>query len=531
MTRPTTALICACALLAGCPVEEEESGFVVLDARGSLLRASTDLRGVHPTEEELQAVEANTDLYPEFVDRWLDDPRFLGRVREIFNTRYLTRDGSSYGEEPLRLLTHVVANDLPFRELVTADYTVADAALADMFDIDVPAGAADIDGWAPGWYRDGRPHAGVLTQTSLWLRYPSAGGNANRHRANAVSKLLLCDDYLDRPIAFTRNAVDQVTVDPEQAIRDSESCQSCHATLDPLAAHFFGFFGYDEDDDEGFFDPTVYRPENETQWREYANRPPGWYGTPTSNLEEMGAQVAGDPRFVDCAVQTLWEGLTQRTYEDADWTEFQARRADFVDSGENVKALARAVVLSDAYLAAEVLDPTDAARISTVRTASPAQLAGIVEGITGYRWTFGGADGLTSPTYGLKPLAGGVDGRSASRVTRDPSVGTTFVQERLAQTAAHYVVSHDLARDRDGDAILLGSVNVDDRPDVSEEAFHAQIRALYLAATGRPLPEDAPEPAALTTLWQQIYSVDASPTDAWSGVVTAVLRDPAVLFY
>jgi hypothetical protein len=530
MTK-TIGIMLGTALLASCAVDEPVEAYVSLDSRSALIRASTDLRAVHPTEEELLAIEANPDLYGAFVDRYLDDPRFLERLREIFNHRYLTRDGSSYAEEPLRLLTHIVANDLPYSEIVTAEYTVADAALAEMFDIDVPVGAADIEGWAAGWYQDGRPHAGVLTQTSLWLRYPSAGGNANRHRANAVSKLLLCDDYLDRPIAFTRNAVDQVTVDPEQAIRDSASCQSCHATLDPMAAHFFGFFGYDEDDEENIYDPTVYRPENETQWRDYADRAPGWYGTPTSNLVELGEQVAADPRFVDCAVQTVWEGLTQRTYEDGDWAEFQARRAEFTESGLDVKTLARAVVTSDAYLAAEVVDPVVAARLPTVRTASPAQIAGIIEGITDYRWTFDGADGLTSPTFGLKPLAGGVDGRSASRVARAPSVGTVFVQERLAQAAAYHVVTHDLARDRAGDAVLLGSVNIDDRPDVSQEAFHGQIRALYLAATGRPLPEDAPEPSALTALWQQIYSVDASPTDAWAGVVSAVLRDPAVLFY
>jgi hypothetical protein len=398
-----------------------------------------------------------------------------------------------------------------------------------MFDIDVPAGAADIDGWAAGWYQDGRPHAGVLTQTSLWLRYPSAGGNANRHRANAVSRLLLCDDYLDRPIAFTRNAVDQVTVDPEQAIRESASCQSCHATLDPLAAHFYGFFGYDGDDD--FYDPTVYREENETQWRDYANRAPGWYGTPTSNLVEMGEQIAADPRFIDCAVQTVWEGLTQREYVDDDWSEFQAQRAAFEASGLRLKALFRSVVLSSDYLAAESLDRETGARMATVRTASPAQLAGIIEGITGYRWTFGGEDGLTSPTFGLKTLAGGVDGRSNSRINRAPSVGLVFVHERLAQTAAHRVVSHDFDPEREGDAILLSAVNIDDRPDVAGDAFIGQIRALYVAATGRPLPDDATEPDQLVALWQRIYSVEASPTDAWAGVVSAVLRDPAVLFY
>jgi len=46
------------------------------------------------------------------------------------------------------------------------------------------------------------------------MRYPSMGGNANRHRANAVSRTLLCDDYLARPIVLNRPAVDPLSLSP-----------------------------------------------------------------------------------------------------------------------------------------------------------------------------------------------------------------------------------------------------------------------------------------------------------------------------
>ena len=42
---------------------------------------------------------------------------------------------------------------------------------------------------------------------------------------------------------------------------------------------------------------------------------------------------------------------------------------------------------------------------------------------------------------------------------------------------------------------------------------------------------DLGSPDELVLLWQRIYSIQASPVDAWAGVVSAVLRDPAVLFY
>ena len=129
--------------------------------------------------------------------------------------------------------------------------------LAEALNLDYPVGAR---GWERAHYTDGRQHAGILTMSTTWLRYPSAGGNANRSRANAVSKMLLCDDYLSRPIVLNRAAVDQLTVDPETAISTNASCQSCHSTLDPLASHFFGFFVYDDEDPtEG--GAATYRPE------------------------------------------------------------------------------------------------------------------------------------------------------------------------------------------------------------------------------------------------------------------------------
>ena len=107
-----------------------------------------------------------------------------------------------------------------------------------------------------------------------------------------------------------------------------------------------------------------------------------------------------------------------------------------------------------------------------------------------------------------------------------------LVHERLAQAAASHVVSNDLAPAREGDALLLAAVTRDDRPDGDGYSlFESQIRHLYLQVTGIPLPADSADPGLLIDLWKQIYSVNASPVAAWTGVVTAVLRDPAVITY
>lgn len=536
--------VLAPVFLAACETEEPRPDVETLDARGQLIRLSVDLRGVHPTEAELQAIESNPALYDEFVDRYLEDPRFVERVKEIFNLRYLTRNGDAYydpaeaglalsettvadavAEEPLALLGYIVENDLPFTEMVLADYTMANAITAAMWGIDL---SEDSDGWVKGTYKDGRPMAGLLSMQTIWERYPSMGGNANRHRANAVARMLLCDDYLTRPIVLNRAAVDQLTIDPEDAIQ-GETCQSCHSTLDPLSAHFFGFYHTEEPMDlkEG----RTYQPENEQVWREYSGKEPGYFGIPTGGLRELAVALADDPRMHQCAVQTVFEGLNQRTLTDDDWTEFQYFTERFESNGLKLKDLVRDMVTTDYYKAASVRDDALDERLSTVKTASPAQLASIFEGITGYRWSFSGRDGLTTNDIGLPVLAGGIDSNTVKVPAYEPGVGLVFVQERLAQAAAATVAAHDLDPDRTDDAALLAYVTINDTPESNAEAFDAQIRYLYLKATGRPLAADATEPAALTAMWKEVYSVSGSAEDAWAAVLSGVLRDPEILFY
>ena len=544
MKRIALALLAPLVACQNSPPSSD--GMVLLQPREQLIRLSVDLRGIHPSEADLQAYEQNPATWNTWVETWLEDDRVTDRLLEIYNHRYLTRNGQSYfnaedaglngvdanvlgdvvGEEPLALLRYVIENDLPYSHMVTADHTMATPLLAAFWDTDYPDGA---DGWQPVQYMDGRPHAGILTMTTTWQRYPSMGGNANRHRANAVSKMLLCEDYLTRPIVLSRAAVDQLTLDPEAAIADNPGCQSCHASLDPLSANFFGFFNYDDDMGIG---QTTYRPENEQAWNDYAGKPPGFFGRPTANLQELALEIVEDPRFSTCAVQTLLDGLTQRdTSATTDWTELQQHVAAFEHSDQNLLALTRSIVNDPAYRVAFHADDATDANLAGLKMVSPSQLASIIEDLTGYRWTFGGRDGMTTHGLGLPVLAGGIDSDLVTTPSHNPSVGMVFIQERLAQAAAWQVVNADLALDREGDARLLRFVTVEDTPESNPDAFEAQIRHLYLAITGHPLAPNATEPAALTDLWKQVYSVEASSTAAWASVTSVVLRDPRVLLY
>jgi len=521
---------------------EKVGPYTLLSPRERLIRLSVDLRGVHPTEEDLVAISENPDLYEDFVDRWMDDPRFVARMGEVFNERFLTRTADSYGvsvegvdgtvvaeaigNEPIKLVERIVRDDLPWSEIVTADYTMANPVLARAYNLEYPSGQT---GWEMAHYKDGREHAGILTMSTTWLRYPSMGGNANRSRANAVSRMLLCDDYLNRPLVLNRAAVDQLTISPEDAIATNVSCQSCHSTLDPIASHFFGFFIYD--DQEFTENPLVYRPEREEAWREFSNRAPGWYGTPTANIREMAALIAEDQRFSDCAVQTVVESFNQRTFLDEDWEELMAHQDAFEAEGLRIRPLVRSVVTSPAYMAGSVDDEILAERVSTVRMASPAQLTAIVEDITGYRWEFGGQDLLTDPNRGVPVLLGGIDGRTARARNYSASVGTLFTQERLSWNAAWHVVTTDFAIANGEERRLLKYVQADQGPDEAPDRFEAQVRFLYNRVTGKPLPEKATEVEDIGELWRQVRSIEGSPEKAWAAVVSVILRDPSVIYY
>ncbi len=554
LTYGIAAAILSGLALGGCGGEESDARRVeTLDARGQLIRLSVDLRGRHPSEEELRFVEDAAGIsddrfnaaYEAYADRWLGEDAFVERMVEVFDQRYLMRTGEVYfdpeevglniddsilaemtADEPLQLLRYVIRNDLPYTYMVTADHSMANPEIALYWGMEYPEDGKG--GWEPAKYVDGRPHAGMLTMTTTWQRYPSMGGNANRHRANAISKMFMCDDYLSRPIVLNRAAVDQLTIDPENAIGQNTSCQSCHSTLDPIAANFYGFFNYDAEDG---IDQTMYRPENEEEWRNYAGKEPGWFGKPTANIPEFAVALSQDARFSQCAVRTVWEGLTQRNLVDEDWEELAPHRDAFESSNMNVRELVRSIVLSDEYRAERALEPGLSERLAGVKTASPAQLAGIINDITGYRWFFNGRGGLEDNAEGIAVLAGGTDGVYVTTRAYIPSVGTAFVMERYAQAAAYNVAQHDLDPNREDSAQLLYFVTIEDTPDNNPEAFEEQIRFLYLTVTGRPLADDATEPQELVDLWRYVYSVEASPVTAWSSVLSAILRDPAVLFY
>jgi len=502
------------------------------------IRASLDLRGVRPDLDELAAIEADPASVDTLIVTWLDDERFAERVVDLYSEIWLTRlddwyvDASDYGlddeaawarsvgEEPLRILARIASEDLPYTDLVTADWTMANEVLAAAWPLDYPA---DTVGWEPASYTDQRPMAGVLSTNALYWRYMSTSSNANRGRANAISRILLCHDYLTIPVEFERdvNLLDGDAV--EEALRSNTGCVGCHASLDPIASYLWGFFYYDYD---SYLDTTSYHPERELLYETYTQTPPGWYGQPGYDLQDLGWQIAGDSRYPSCAAEQVFALLLQRDVELDDTAALERHRLAFLDADLRLKPLFASVLQDPRYRAArESNDPLDASR----KMLSPYQLASSLEALTGYRFTYDDYDMLSTDTYGLRTLAGGVDGYFVTAPATEPTATLALVAERLAEAAAAYVVDHDVGAPES--ARLFTEIHFAETPDSDRDAMVAQLQVLHWQLFGDRVAGDGEAVAANLELWQDLRDTGASSEEAWAGVLSVLFRDPEFLFY
>ncbi len=498
-------------------------------------RASLDVRGVRPTLAELDAIGllATPDAVDAALDGLLLDGRFEERVRSIYADIYLTRQDAwvvtaasvglddeaafaqAAGEEPLALIARVAAEDKPWTDIVTADWTLVDETLAAAWPVDYPAGQA---GWQAVHYTDGRPPGGVLATNGFWWRYTTTESNMNRGRANAVARLLLCEDFLAYDVPFDRTVDLSSDEAVKEAIATNPSCVYCHKSLDPLASHFYGYYYQFEEDP---LEHLTWHPERQYTWQQYSGVAPGYYGAPSTGMAELPGHIASDNRFVTCAVRQAWHTLLQREPTAEDETALVGHRDDFIHGGLTLRALYRSMFRDPAYRAAE--SEADATR----KLASPDLLAAQVEGLTGYRLREDGWDLFRNDAIGVRALAGGADGHFVVTNASRPNPTTLLVQERLAEAAASYVVAEDQAHP---DAPrLFTRLSWTETPGTDAATFTAQVRDLHRAVLGSE--PDGTESADLVALWSDLYAADGDIPAAWTGVLTALLRDPAFVIY
>ncbi len=507
-----------------------------------LSRISLDLRGVRPSIDEIQRVEADEAELDVIIDEYLDDPLFGSRMMDLYSEIYLTEADTfvylgaddfglsstpdfleAVGQEPLRIIERIANEDLPYTELVTGDWTMANETLAQMWPVSYPE---DAEGWQVAAYTDSRPAAGVLSTSSLWLRYTSTSSNLNRKRANQVSRIFLCNDYLTREIDFDRD-LDLLDSDAiEHAVQNNPSCVNCHASLDPMAAYFFGFWTYQN---QSYAEVANYHPDRERLWDDVLGVSPAFYGVPGDSLDDLGVQIASDPRFAQCAVEQAFTLLLDRDTEAQDMGALTEHREAFLQGGLTMEALYRSVVKDPRYQAGDH-EEVDAHGGVPTKMASPALLSSMVEGITGYHWTYADYDMMNNDIIGVRTLGGGTDGYTVTRNASAPNATILLVQERLAEGASYYSIAseYELAP---SERQVWTEVDFTETLDTDPDAIVAQMQRLHLLVFGKRVEADGEEIAANLELFEALYTIEGNAPYAWWGVMSALLRDPDFLLY
>ena len=499
------------------------------DPVAALVRMSLDIRGVRPSLTELDSVTATPEVLAELRAAFLADPRWAERIVSASQEQWATVQDEaehpastfgltdeaafarSVGEEPLRLLAHIATEDLPITDLVTADYTLVDKNLAVAWPVvpDTDPG----DGWVTARWTDGRPAAGVLVTNGLWWRYETSQNNASRGRANQLSRILLCRDYLSQPVEFDRslNLSDPDVVN--NALRANPGCASCHSSLDPLASLLGGVYFARKSGPE---EMRHYHPERESIWREQTGVAPAYFGQPATGLFDLGQSIAADPGFVDCMVAQTAEHLLRRPLGPADTAARTRWREAFVRGDLTLRALWTAILSDPLYLG----PPADTAERDGqlgAKLLSPDQLSSQLFELTGFRFAVDGADMLRTSDRGLATLVGGSDGAYARGITQRWSATQVLVLQRVAQLAADHAVRVEPER-----------LGIDPAAPLGDDELRAAIQQVHRRVLSRPSTDR--ETDALLAHHRRV-EVEAGTTAAWTSTLVVLLRDPTFLIY
>ena len=319
-----------------------------------LIRASND-RLLTEQFEHIRVIDKADHAYPDFVnlcwakamaafDAGHSDPFEDEEFRHWYSNAQF-----GFRRAPLELIARVAENDLPYTEILTADYIMANPVAAKAygasteFDDDTdplefrPSEIASyyrtddskvvsefhdlarvrqvID---PGNLWTDYPHAGILNTMVFLRRYPTTPTNRNRARSRWTYYHFLGVD-IEKSASRTTDA--DALADTDNPTLKNPSCTVCHSVMDPVAGTFqnYGDDGHYRDGWEGldslagfYKEPpdgayTLYQ-HGDTWYRDM--REPGFNGSiapdADNSVQWLAKQIVVDDRFAEGTVKFWW---------------------------------------------------------------------------------------------------------------------------------------------------------------------------------------------------------------------------------
>ncbi|TXD39118.1 hypothetical protein FRC98_01565 [Lujinxingia vulgaris] len=452
----------------------------------------------------------NSNHYPD--RRWWAEMGLS--VEERNELALLGRHG--LGREPLALFSHIVKNDLPISEFVTADYLMVNPYSAKSYGVEdqvtfedptnklefKPAQLSPVSGMQ-GEY----PHAGALTSYMMTGRYPSTNTNLNRRRSSFFYLLFLGVDINN----LTTEASDPTAVaDIENPTRNAADCAVCHVPMDPVAQLYRTYNNYGhylpirDDRFDGMF-PAGFNgeeiPEEDV-----------WQG-----LRWLGQRVADDPRFFHTMVSHLYQVVLRRPVlnKPADPTapNYEERLRAFRvqdaflqrvatqmrNSNESARVAFRELVFSP-YFRAEDIDPQTLTPERQVqleefggpRLLHPEAMTRRITSVFGRQWMWGPFEAFAPHLY--RYLYGGINYDNLTERLDTPSGVMGAVSMVMANELACQNVPHDFEEPA-AQRLLFPHVERDDLPGnaQAEARIRENIQHLHLRILGEDLPANHAE--------------------------------------
>ncbi len=461
---------------------------------------------------------------PEDTEEQRDYKNLMGR-----NTRL------GFRQSPVKLITHLVKNEKPFTEVLTAPYVMVNPFSAKSYGIADQVDFKDdndpdefLPVTLPGGGRTGIPeeenyyHAGLLSSSMFWSRWESTATNLNRARTRVFYKIFLDTNILE--LAPRAADADKV-VEYINPIVDFNQCNVCHIPMDPVAALLQNF------DNQGHRRP--FRGEWDKSYSA------GFNGTllPASRAADserwLGEQAAADRRFPTAMVSNAYFILTgrDRVIAPTDSTKpdfnqlqhaFEQQQAEinriserFVESDYNFKVVIKEWLNSPLFTAVNIEKlPEDdrATELEIVGMASlitPEDLARKIFAVFESDWKVSSRNAISEDlkyetnrgTFYF--LFDGIDSVETTRRLKTPNGVSGAVMNVMANDLACRNVAKDFARPK-GERILFPFVETDSFISDKETEIRQNIVHLYQRILGKRYKNNDPEIDELVDLWGKI---------------------------
>ncbi|QYJ89855.1 LamG-like jellyroll fold domain-containing protein [Shewanella halotolerans] len=465
-----------------------------------LHKAALNLASRLPTpQERLQLQAEGAGVLPELLGQMLEEPAFAERMTEIYHdilhTKVLTgvlngtnkfseivggtsnwfkidyvagSDESNHAwtesvaahrRETTELVRYLVANNRPFSELLTADYTMVNYFNARSYGVASQLNFRQLAEpevaefpWDPEDYQPVKlpiPQAGVMTNPVYMSIFPTTPTNLNRHRSYKFYKNFLDTDIL--AMAGERPSADDLSGD--EPTLTNPACTGCHLVMDPVASSFQHW-------NKNYYDAEYKWPNNKILAAGFNGEVAPLSGV--DPLQWLAQQAVQDSRFARSVVKILFEPITGfplleqplTTASDNDKSRYASQQQDintlasrFRATNYQVKPLVKDLLLSG-------YAKRDNALGGTKHLLSPEALDRKIRALFGREWDSGQTDWLDD--IAIRLMYGGIDHTSV--MTRNPVLSGTgaAVQSWMAVDLACEVTPRQWSRANDDRLIAMG---------------------------------------------------------------------------